>query len=192
MESITNGIGSILGQAQNVFTLKTSPNTIDYSKMQNYSLGGVPVITYALIGITTIVLATITVYESTVKEGAPSDSMTSLLPSLPALPSFNPLSSSSPSSSPSSFPSLDKEPTKSDSSQGMSDLFGGPAAAAAPEPAAAAPGAAPGASLEKEPGPPATGGKKKKTIRRKRKIKNKNKTINNKNIDNTKLLKTKA
>jgi hypothetical protein len=182
MESITNGIGSILGQAQNVFTLKTSPNTIDYAKMQNYSVGGVPVLTYALIGITTIVLATITVYESTVKDDKssekPSESMTSLLPSLPALPelpSLNPLSSS-----PSSSPLLDKEPTKSDSSQGMSDLFGGPAAA-------------PGAAQEKEPSPPATGGKKKKTIKRKKnKNKNKNKTINKKNIDNTTVSKTKA
>lgn len=172
MESITNGIGSILGQAQNVFTLKTSPSTIDYSKLQNYSVGGVPVITYGLIGITTLVLATITVYESMGKQDNstdnPSDSMTSLLPTLPTLPTLPALSTLNPLSSPSppDSPSLDKEPSKSDGSVGMPDLFGGPATAT-------------------PPASQATGGKKKKTIRRKRN-KNKNKTINNMNVSKTK------
>jgi len=45
METITNGISSVFGQIQNVVTLKSNPSPIDYSKLQNFSLGGIPDIT---------------------------------------------------------------------------------------------------------------------------------------------------
>jgi hypothetical protein len=78
-------MSAILGGIENFYrSTKSSATAIQYSKMQDLSLGGVPLLTYGLIGITTIVLATITIFESTDKEDDSSDSMTSQLPTLSA------------------------------------------------------------------------------------------------------------
>ena len=78
-------MSAILGGIENFYrSTKSSATAIQYSKMQDISIGGVPLLTYGLIGITTIVLATITIFESTDKEDDSSDSMTSQLPTLSA------------------------------------------------------------------------------------------------------------
>ena len=64
------------------------------NRLQNYSINGIPVLTYGLLGITTVVLATVTLSESSSSDTeANQPSMVSQLPSL------NPFSASTSSTS---------------------------------------------------------------------------------------------
>ena len=79
-------------------SLFSSTSALDLNRLQNYSINGIPVLTYGLLGITTVVLATVTLTESSSSDTeANQPSMVSQLPSL------NPFSAStSTTSSPSS------------------------------------------------------------------------------------------
>jgi hypothetical protein len=61
-----------------------SPSSaLDTSKLQYYSINGVPMLTYVLLGITTVVLATVTLSESVVSNDEESEpSMLSQLPTV--------------------------------------------------------------------------------------------------------------
>jgi len=64
-------------------SLFSSTSSLDMNRLQNYSINGIPVLTYGLLGITTVVLATVTLSESSssdTEENQPS--MVSQLPSL--------------------------------------------------------------------------------------------------------------
>ena len=77
-------------------SLFSSTSSLDLNRLQNYSINGIPVLTYGLLGITTVVLATVTLSESTssdTEENQPS--MVSQLPSL------NPFSASTSTPQPS-------------------------------------------------------------------------------------------
>jgi len=154
-------MSAILGGIENFYrSTKSGASAIQYSKLQDVSLGGVPLLTYGLIGITTIVLATITIYESTDKEDDSSDSMTSQLPTLSATAaSLNPFTPTTqlPSSTnntaeseKSIIPNFSSSPSSTnESSLKIPEVFDKPTE---PE------------SQKEEPLPkPALGGKKKKT-----------------------------
>jgi hypothetical protein len=75
-------------------SLFSSTTALDMNRLQNYSINGIPVLTYGLLGITTVVLATVTLSESSSSDTeANQPSMVSQLPSL------NPFSASTSSTS---------------------------------------------------------------------------------------------
>ena len=75
-------------------SLFSSTSSLDLNRLQNYSINGIPVLTYGLLGITTVVLATVTLSESSSSDTeANQPSMVSQLPSL------NPFSASTSSTS---------------------------------------------------------------------------------------------
>ena len=75
-------------------SLFPSTSSLDMNRLQNYSINGIPVLTYGLLGITTVVLATVTLSESSSSDTeANQPSMVSQLPSL------NPFSASTSSTS---------------------------------------------------------------------------------------------
>ena len=75
-------------------SLFPSTSSLDMIRLQNYSIHGIPVLTYGLLGITTVVLATVTLSESSSSDTeANQPSMVSQLPSL------NPFSASTSSTS---------------------------------------------------------------------------------------------
>lgn len=58
-------MSSILGNIRDFFSdLKSRSSTIQYSHLHNLSIAGVPLFTYGLIGITTVVLASYTILDS--------------------------------------------------------------------------------------------------------------------------------
>ena len=64
-------------------SLFPSTSSLDMNRLQNYSINGIPVLTYGLLGITTVVLATVTLSESSSSDTeANQPSMVSQLPSL--------------------------------------------------------------------------------------------------------------
>lgn len=64
-------------------SLFSSTTALDMNRLQNYSINGIPVLTYGLLGITTVVLATVTLSESSSSDTeANQPSMVSQLPSL--------------------------------------------------------------------------------------------------------------
>lgn len=80
-------------------SLFSSTTALDMNRLQNYSINGIPVLTYGLLGITTVVLATVTLSESSSSDTeANQPSMVSQLPSL------NPFSASTSSTSTTSSP----------------------------------------------------------------------------------------
>ena len=75
-------------------SLFSSTTALDLNRLQNYSINGIPVLTYGLLGITTVVVATVTLSESSSSDTeANQPSMVSQLPSL------NPFSASTSSTS---------------------------------------------------------------------------------------------
>ena len=80
-------------------SLFSSTTALDLNRLQNYSINGIPVLTYGLLGITTVVLATVTLSESSSSDTeANQPSMVSQLPSL------NPFSASTSTPSSTSTP----------------------------------------------------------------------------------------
>ena len=77
----------------------STQSALDMNRLQNYSVNGIPILTYGMLGITTIVLATVTLSESTsVDTEEKQPSMVSQLPTL------NPFAAST--SPPSTQPSI--------------------------------------------------------------------------------------
>jgi len=80
-------------------SLFSSISALDLNRLQNYSINGIPILTYGLLGITTVVLATVTLTESSSSDTeANQPSMVSQLPSL------NPFSASTSTTSTTSSP----------------------------------------------------------------------------------------
>lgn len=76
-------MSSLLGTTNNGSSSITSKfSALQLSNIQNFAIGGIPVFTYGLIGITTVILATITLYDSEKKEGEEEPTLVSQLPSL--------------------------------------------------------------------------------------------------------------
>jgi hypothetical protein len=95
-------MNSIIGNIRDFFSDNTSKlSAIQYSEIQSLSLNNVPLITYLLIGVTTVILASHTIidYGNKEKEGDDSSSMMDKLPSTEGiketLSNFNPFKSSS-------------------------------------------------------------------------------------------------
>jgi hypothetical protein len=59
----------------------------DFTTYPDYSFYGVPVGIYAMMGVTTVILATMTIYDSNNSTSASSESITSQLPNL--MPNFS-------------------------------------------------------------------------------------------------------
>ena len=70
-------------------SLFSSTSALDLNRLQNYSINGIPVLTYGLLGITTVVLATVTLSES-----SSSDTEEKQPSMVSQLPSLNPFSAS--------------------------------------------------------------------------------------------------
>ena len=83
-------------------SLFSSISALDLNRLQNYSINGIPILTYGLLGITTVVLATVTLTESYSSDTeANQPSMVSQLPSLnPFSASTSTTSTTSTTSSP--------------------------------------------------------------------------------------------
>lgn len=57
-------MSSIIGNIRDFFSdMNSRASTIEYSKLNNLTIGGVPLFTYGLIGITTVVLASYTILD---------------------------------------------------------------------------------------------------------------------------------
>jgi hypothetical protein len=78
-------MSSIIGSIRDFFSgSKSKLSTIQYSELQSLSLNNVPLITYVLIGTTTVILASYTIIDSGNKEEGEDDSDESMLDSLPS------------------------------------------------------------------------------------------------------------
>jgi len=104
-------MNSIIGNIRDFFSdTKSKISTIQYSELQSLSLNNVPLITYVLIGVTTVILASYTIIDSGNKdkegddEGEESSSMIDKLPSTEGIKetisNINPFKSSSDKESP--------------------------------------------------------------------------------------------
>jgi len=80
-------------------SLFSSISALDLNRLQNYSINGIPVLTYGLLGITTVVLATVTLSES-----SSSDTEEKQPSMVSQLPSLNPFSASTSTISTTSTP----------------------------------------------------------------------------------------
>lgn len=79
-------MNNFIGSVSNLFSSASSSiNTKDYSKLPNVSIGGMPLLTFGLMGVTTVVLATITLSESSGKSEN-EESFVSKLPSMSTAP----------------------------------------------------------------------------------------------------------
>jgi hypothetical protein len=79
-------MNNFIGGVRNLFSSTSSSiSAKDYSKLPNLSIGGMPLLTFGLMGVTTVVLATITLSESSGKSEN-EESFVSKLPSMSTAP----------------------------------------------------------------------------------------------------------
>jgi hypothetical protein len=79
-------MSSIIGNIRDFFSdINSRASTIQYSKLHNLTIGGIPLFTYGLIGITTVVLASVTILDSGEQDEEENEEDESMLNNLPTV-----------------------------------------------------------------------------------------------------------
>ncbi len=113
-------MSSIIGNIRDFFSdMNSRASTIQYSKLHNLTIGGIPLFTYGLIGITTVVLASVTILDSGEEDEEEHEEDESMLNSLPTVEGIKEtLSNISPFSSSEESPKEEEQEEKEESTLG--------------------------------------------------------------------------